>query len=352
MQRQVGLAAPVDPSAGVPYHVLIVGSPEKIPFEFQALLDLQWSVGRLHFDHVEDYGRYAKAVVDYEAAEFRPAQSKSVSAWITRNRSDVATAMLSGAVVENFTNTNRSLGARQGFKLGIFAGDQATKEQLEKVLRGQTPNGPPAVLFTGSHGAEWPLTDPDLQKRFEGALVTQEWSEGQPLGANNQFSGEDLPDEAKLHGMIAFTFACFGGGCPSEDNYYLNEDGSRIEIAPRPFISSLAQAMLARGTLAVIAHIDRAFTYIFQDAFQTPQVQSLRTPIDRLLNGDRVGLAADSLNLQWSVLAAQLAAKQELGSARAKDPGLCDTLRFARDDARNYVVLGDPAVRLRIDRLQ
>jgi hypothetical protein len=64
-QRGVSLTAAVDPRMGVPYYLLIVGSPQQISFEFQAMLKLQWAVGRLYFDDIEDYGRYARAVVDY-----------------------------------------------------------------------------------------------------------------------------------------------------------------------------------------------------------------------------------------------------------------------------------------------
>jgi len=40
----------VDPLLGVPFYILIVASPDEIPYEFQYSLDLYWGVGRLWFD--------------------------------------------------------------------------------------------------------------------------------------------------------------------------------------------------------------------------------------------------------------------------------------------------------------
>ena len=109
-----------------------------------------------------------------------------------------------------------------------------------------------------------------------------------------------------------------------------------------PLIASLPQALLARGALAVIAHVDRAFSYGFEDVMGTPQEQLLRTPLELLMKGQRVGTAADPLNLQWSTLAAQLglALGGNLPGSRSRARAVVANLFIARDDARNYIVLG------------
>src|SRR5215210_4458498 len=61
---------PADPSR-VPYHLLIVGSPEDVPFRFQIELDIQYSVGRLFFDTVQEYANYAHSVVMVESEGMR-----------------------------------------------------------------------------------------------------------------------------------------------------------------------------------------------------------------------------------------------------------------------------------------
>ena len=354
----VSLTAPVDPIQGVPYYLLIVGSPERISFEFQALLKMQWAVGRLYFDDIEDYGRYAQSVVQYESAAFKPVQKKNAALWATRNSGDLATAMLSGAISLDFIASANPLGARSRFTLNAFTSEKATKAQLIEILRGNLPGGPPAVIFTGSHGSNYEPKDPTIL-RLQGALVTQEWKPGTPVDSASLFSADDIPADASLQGSVGFLFACYSGGCPAENSYYFNADGSRITIAPAPFIARLPQALLSHGMLAVIGHIDLAFPSAFIDAGGTPQPQAVRTPLELLMRGKRTGLAVDSLSILWSSRSAQLAMEQAKAPAAPASGAATVTavstaiaqMTLARDDARNYIVLGDPATRLRIEGL-
>jgi hypothetical protein len=361
-QRGVSLTAPVNPyQGGVPYYLLLVGSPDSIPFEFQALLKMQWAVGRLYFDDIEDYGRYAQAVVQYENTKFQPVQRKNAAVWVTRNVGDLATAMLCGAISQDFLAPANQLGARKQFTLNASMNDKATKAQLTEILRGNVPGGPPAVIFTGSHANDYSGGDPATQRRLQGSLVTQEWTPGTPADATNQFAADDVPADAKLQGSMGFVFACFSGACPAQSSYYFNKDGSPTQIAPAPIMARLPQALLSRGMLAVIAHIDLAFPYAFQDVNGTPQVQAVRTPLELLMGGKRAGLAADSLSIMWSARSSQLAlamgpslgagAPGGSGQTPAISPALAQ-MTIARDDARNYIVLGDPATQLRIRDLK
>jgi hypothetical protein len=360
--RGVSLTAQVDPTAGVPYYVLIVGGPDRIPFDFQNLLKMQWAVGRLAFDNIEDYGRYAQAVVEYESPTFKPVQRKNAAVWITHNDGDLATGMLTNALCPNFLDAQKPLGCGAAkFSLDAFTTTtpkQATKQQFIDILRGQVPGGAPAVIFTGSHGAEYSMSDPALQRRMQGSLFTQEWVRGTPAGEDNLMSADDIPADAQLQGTMSFLFACYSGGCPAVNNYYFGPNGTALPVAPAPMIAALPQALLSHGTLAVIAHIDLAFPYAFQDVTGSPQVQAVRDPLTYLMLGRRAGYAADCLSDRWSHLCSQLMeaeARTVSTDPNAPQP-LNDAARTAltisRDDARNYIVLGDPAARLRIGDLQ
>jgi hypothetical protein len=114
----------------------------------------------------------------------------------------------------------------------------------------------------------------------------------------------------------------------------------------------LPQALLSRGALAVIAHVDMAFPYSFQDVTGTPQLQAVRDPLTYLMLGRRAGYAADSLSDRWSRLCSQLIESDARAASVPLSPEARTALVIARDDARNYIVLGDPAAQLRVKDLK
>jgi hypothetical protein len=341
----------VDPKKGVPLYLLLVGGPKQIPFDFQYLLDSYWNVGRLDFDTPAEYRAYAEAVVDYETAVNVPT-TRSSALWVTKNSADRATGLLHnqvGVPLARGDNDHQALGRAKGFQLTECLGADATRANLESILRGAIPTGRPALLFTGSHGMAFDAADPAGQREGQGALLSQAWEKGMPATPDQYLRADDLPADTSVHGMIHFLFACYGGGCPAKDTYERGADGKPVPLMAEPITARLPQRLLAKGALAVLAHIDRAWSFSFQTDRGLSQIQDFRSVMELLLAGDRIGQAVDGFNRRWSVLGVELQGlvEEQAGGGMVAAANLANRW-VARDDARNYLILGDPAVCLRV----
>jgi hypothetical protein len=208
--------------------------------------------------------------------------------------------------------------------------------------------------MTASHGAGYPSGDTE-QREWQGALVSQEW--GGPLlpgslSRDMLFGAADLDPAARLDGLIAFLFACYGAGTPETDHFLPEEVTGTSRIAPAAFTARLAQRMLAQGATAVIGHVERAWTHSFLTPLAGAQQTVFSHLFSSLVGGDRLGAAMETFNERYAQLAAHLHSER----TRPRDAaGREDKIAFlwtASTDARNYVVIGDPAVRLGSGRHQ
>ena len=354
---------PVDPQRGVPFYLLLVGRPGAdskndatfLPFTFQYELDLFWGVGRLCFTNPETgehdlrlYQDYAEQLVATELAATPPC-SKHVVYFGTRHDLDRATQRSATELVSPLFQGQpgqANLARKLGFTQQLFLADQATRANLDRILRSKTEHGTPALLFTASHGIGFPADDPRLLAQ-QGALVCQDWTGFGSIKREHWYAAEDLAAETRVAGLIAVCFACYGVGCPQEDQFVFQIGQPRPVIAPTPLVAQLPQQLLARGALAVLGHVDRAWAYSFSASGTPAQTQRFESVLGRLMSGDRLGLATDQFNMAQGAVATRLI--DVLENERfglAIDPIDLSTLWLARNDARNYLVLGDPAVRL------
>jgi hypothetical protein len=342
----------VNPENGVPFYLLLVGSPEELPFEFQYFMDMYWAAGRLWFDTADEFRQYAESVVAYETATTVPTPRRAVM-FATEHDFDDATQLFTRQVAKplsSATGTTQTVWARAKFALQTHLGETATRSTLADVLRGKQ-QGTPALLVSGSHGLECPFGHP-RQREIQGAVICQDWTGFGAIKEEHWFAASDVPTDAKVQGMMHFFFACHGGGCTEFDAYDRLNNNPR-KIAEKPFLSRLPQKLLAHpngGALAVLAHIERAWAYSFQGQRGGSQVQGFRDVIGRLLRGERIGQATDMFNMRWAAVSTELSDMQA-DLAHGGDVSLktIGNLWISRDDARNFIVLGDPAVRLRVE---
>jgi len=328
----------------VPYYVLIVGGPEVIPFAFQYELGVNYAVGRIHFDTIEEYRNYAANVVAGEAVA-DGAAPKRASFFGVCNEDDRATQMSSTMLVTPLADALEArLKDRWQFDR-LFAAD-ATKAGLTKCLRSS-----PSLLFTASHGMAFPNGHAS-QSEHQGALLCQDWQgpfrHRGAIGPDLYFAGGDVPDDADLTGSVVFHFACYGAGTPAQDDF--GAAGARKEIAPAPFVSRLPQRLLGKpggGALAVIGHVERAWSYSFASPEFGAQTNTFELCLRTLMSGLRIGFAMEAFAMRHAQLAVGLnRVLDDIRHDARIDDFQVASLWSVHHDARNYVVLGDPAVRI------
>lgn len=346
---------PVDPDR-LPYYLLLAGGPEEIPYPFQYQLDVQYAVGRVAFDAAEDYARYAESVVAAErgaergeARRPRKAQFFSVT-----HDGDRATRRCHDVLVEplirRFSQRAAQAEDRAGaWELATVSGGFATKAVLADLVGG----GAPGLLFTSSHGMGFSPDDP-RQSRHLGSLLCRDWPGAAawrgPIPAEHYFSADDVGDSADVAGLIAVAFACFGAGSPSEDGYERHRSGRSRRRAARSLIARLPQRLLAHprgGALAFVGHVDRAWTYAFDWPGAGENVQAFDSALQKLLAGYPVGAAMEYFGQRYAELSTLLSQTlDDIEYGAEADPRALFHLWTANNDARSYVVVGDPAVRL------
>ena len=333
----------------VPYYLLIVGSPADIPYRFQSQLDVDYAVGRIHFETLDEYAAYAANVV---AAETGPQQPGRKAAFFSvANPGDDATQLSATQLTQPLAEKMRA--AHPEWAVQSYAPDQAHKATLASLLGGTET---PAFLFTSSHGMKFANGSP-RQLPHQGALLCQDWpgeAWAQPIPQDFYFAGDDLTAVSDLHGLIAFFFACYGGGTPQYDEFVKQarpDDASpaRLEIAPYPFLAQLPVQMLGRprGALAVVGHVERAWSYSFDWGKAGTQTVVFESALERLLKGHPVGSAIEYFNERYASLSVMLSDElEEIDFGRVYDPFELAGLWTANNDARGYAIIGDPAVRL------
>jgi hypothetical protein len=347
------MPGPADP-AQMPFYVLLVGSPEEIPYKFQFQLDVMRGVGRIDYgDDYEAYHRYAQSIVMAESGQVK--LPRRATFFGVANPGDGATQLSAQWLVQPlYENLQQpeikgEITLKHPWQLDAFVGDgQATKAQLKRLLGGDGAQAP-SLLFTASHGVEFPLGH-ELQVKRQGALLCQDWGgPGRDVTPDDYFAGEDLASEASVLGMMAMFFACYGAGTPRLDQFAQQAFKARAPIAPYGFIGALPRRLLSLGALAVIGHVERAWGYSFVSPGNHLDNQAFVTALRKLLNGEPAGLATDpSFDLRFADMSTTL--NRVLGELYydpnyITEPELAH-MWTANNDARNYVVIGDPAVKL------
>ncbi|MCH9647429.1 MAG: hypothetical protein K0U98_04265 [Deltaproteobacteria bacterium] len=377
----------------VPYYILIVGSPEWIPFEVQYALSINHAVGRIAFDDgeeedIEAYTRWAQAVVN---AEEHGVSSRSRRATILSvEGGDSATRTLAEHLVSPLEDRLQDFmaewPAKLAWEIDVRRGEAANKDGFRSVFGGEDVFGgkdvfggtevseetivvgetdtleevkAPGLALVSAHGL-FLQSQNRHQRMFQGALVCQADKSAKPV--EKIFHAGDLAVRGEgsqpLHGLTAFLFSCYGAGTPEEDDFPQHTaEGLKVEqvtkpsrLADEPFLAALPQQMLRQGALAVVGHVDRGWTLSFAWTLAhrtTDGVRSLEDSLKQLFRGHRIGHALRPLHRRYTALAAHLTDPLDhLRRGESPDPRRLALQWTAHHDARNFVLLGDPATYL------
>lgn len=320
----------------VPYYLLLAGGPEEIPFEVQFHLGVQRAVGRLHLESAEACAAYARNVL---ATELGPPRRPDRAAFFAPiHPEDEATRSSALRMTVPLAKTFRK--ERATWKVEIHDGDEATKDRLARLLSGEET---PSLLFTAGHGLGF-AADDDRQAARQGALLCREWP-GPEIGFSRglpeswYFAADDLPSAVDLRGLVCICFACHSAGTPRQSAFSVLETGRPKRLAERAFMARLPQRLLAQGALAVVGHIDQAWWSSFSWPGAGAQLTTFESALWKLGGGCRIGQAMEPFGGRWAEIAA------DLGEEEGTDEPEKAWLWLAHNDARGYVLLGDPAAR-------
>ncbi|MCK6588537.1 MAG: helix-turn-helix domain containing protein [Polyangiaceae bacterium] len=356
-----------------PLYLLMLGDLHEMPAELQHALANNALVGRIHFADeageadLDGYEAYAKKVAKY-AREGTSFTTPDMAFFVAQDGS-AATRTGEAKLVRPAMDASRRLRAKGSLAISEVRDIAAeTAEELLAAGSGERPS----VLLSVSHGMGPPRRGwktPEEQRRKQGSLIVDS---REVLGA------DELAGETFLPGGMWFCLACFGGGTPMVSAYHtwlahLAEEGAWSGQAEavlknlpqpgqRPFIAAMPQAALRNpnGPLGVIGHLDLAWTYGFSSMKNPSESKKLRIfkALQSLAKGDRAGVGLNAL-LQFyreanDALMASYSVEEEARVNKRNDPtDRIDRghLWMLRNDLRGYVLLGDPAARLPLQKL-
>jgi hypothetical protein len=319
-----------------PHYLLLVGGPDRFPFELQYELDLRMISGRLDVSDTPDGSfswdacrRYAEKVVAYERGEISLAAKPLFYSLTSDNHTRVSHEYLVIKLSETIPG-------------GVTAlyGSDATVGNLKEALSCEQA---PKLVFTASHGIEFPseptrwgaLTDATYQGRADDALVSAQLAHQCERFGN---------------GSIIFSFACFSAGVPDKSivDFLATDIGAVIEMGAR--VAPLPRQLLgsSKGPVAFVGHVDRVSAVAFQSSFGMAGITPFRDFSSWLRQKSApVGRALETMRENARTVGAQIAASlaratQNTGdSATVKEAGR-KWVGFY--DYRGFILLGDPAV--------
>ncbi len=334
----------------MPYYLLIVASPAEISYDFQAGLSLDYAVGRLWFDEIDGFERYARSLAEYEQRE--AISPRRVIFFAPANPDDWASNLVAHTFVQPLFE--RSLKEFPHWKIERVPPETATKSHLDHIFRQASLR----LLVTAGPGLAFPPGHP-RQRPHQGGIVCQDWPGPvqwpQEISPDFCYTAEDMVDDANLSGMISIHFSDYSLGTPARSTAQAALYEEVPLLAEAPFVARLPQRLLSNprgGALAAVGMVDRLWITSIPE-LKVPSkntVAVVESSLRRLLQGYPLGYALEYFRMRYAELSSSLSMLTEDAQfGKQVDTQELVSTWASMSTARSLAVLGDPAVR--IDRL-
>jgi hypothetical protein len=325
----------------IPRYLLIYGTPEQVPWEFQYVLNAHYAVGRIHLTGtaLENYINALRA--NWQTSNLKVKQSV---VWAVNYGGDDITVLMRDLVAVKLKEklaTDQDLSAGVRFLDGSGA---ATGTELAKALT----DGNPALVVTTSHGQTYPLDNLETLRDELGFLVDQNYASVRPQNLLNSWQ----PD-----GAVWYAHACCSAGC-SAQTYFdgLSQEGSEVDRILKGVaklgnqVSPLPTALLgvSKPLRAFVGHVEPTFDWTLRnpDTNQSLTGSMQQALYDDLYQPVPVGSAFrrwyDRLGSLYTAYDQDQSEFSRGGNTRV---AMLKDLLAARD-VQTTVILGDPTVTL------
>lgn len=357
-----------------PRYLLILGDLDRVSLDTQHVLAQDGITGRLACAGDGGYGAYVDKVLGWQRAPSRHERARALF-YTVHDGTGATTAGHTKLVQPCHERCVRAARDKpRTFPASTIEAHGAPSPDPGELL-GLAAARQPSVLLSMSHGMGPPRRrrwTPAEARRHQGAMS---------FGAEGALAAEDLASAPFLPGGLWIYFACFGAGTPRTSAYHhwleMLADQGMAELGPvnetlrgldegGGFVSGLGKAALANpdGPLAVLSHIDLAWSYSYEELRVGGAEDSRRVSgsnralnffqlISKLVAGARAGAASLALKLRLGAVGAELNAHYdrckragEVEGATPEELLALGNLWMLHQDLLGFALLGDPAIRL------
>ncbi len=329
----------------LPKYLLICDSFENIELEFQFILNAFLVTGRLWFDNIANYETYTKKVLDVEKNNFAYNRKDLTMA---SPLDDPVTSQDFEEIIQPIITANNSFRFNQLFR------NRFSKQSLMESAKSSR------FLALYCHGVG--LKDEDFSRnpQYQGSFVLD-------FNSNNEtglLTPEDVTSEPFVPSGILFSPACLAGGTQADSDFasWIKRNGLTPYLGQDTGISAISSTLLGSsvGPVAALMHFDISLCGPMFNPHNGQfdlQKRIHHNFVKNLIEGQTIGKATKLFRSAAGAFYAQAFKLfgQVAGSVSfmgRDEPNISDFVRSMNQrhvtatDMRNYIILGDPAVKL------